>query len=640
MSANETRSETDDAVITAARLAAIIASSDDAIVGKDLSGIVTAWNGGAERIFGYSEKEMIGQPITRVIPPERLDEETQILAKIIRGERVGHFDTVRVTKSGQKVDVSVTVSPIRDATGNVVGASKVARDITERKIIEGVRRAAMERVRMVIEAMPNAIIMVDATGTITLVNSQTEKLFGYTRKELLGASVETLIPEGHRTPHIGQRADYFSAPSARMMGVGRDLYGLRKDGAEVPIEIGLNPLRTAEGMFVLASVIDISERKRAQQALLESEQKLRLFIEHAPASLAMFDRDMRYLAVSRRWLIDYSLQGRDVRGQAHYDIFPEISDEWKAIHQRALAGEVIRCEEDRFERRDGATQWLRWEVRPWYAADQTVGGIILFTEEITARKEAETEVRRLNAELESQVAERTVELRDAVSELEAFSYSVSHDLRAPLRHILGYVEMLQRETTDQLSEKARRYLNVVTDAAHEMGALIDDLLSFSRTSRATMRAGRVALDDLVQASIRGLEMATRNRNIEWNIAPLPVVDGDAGLLKLVFTNLIGNAVKYTRPRNPARIEIGCARSDHGRPVIFIRDNGVGFDMQYAHKLFGVFQRLHRADEFEGTGIGLATARRIIARHGGTIRVEAAPNQGATFSFTLGESVTH
>ena len=229
---------------------------------------------------------------------------------------------------------------------------------------------------------------------------------------------------------------------------------------------------------------------------------------------------------------------------------------------------------------------------------------------------------------------RTAEVEAANKELESLSYSVSHDLRAPLRHIQGYAEMLGEDAESTLSPEARRYLDVIAGAGREMGELIDDLLSFLRMSRAEMRETQVDLGALVQNGIGDLEVSTRGRNIVWKVSPLPAATGDRAMLKQVFANLLGNAVKYTRPKAPAAIEIGCAGEEDGRVVLFVRDNGVGFDMQYANKLFGVFQRLHRADEYEGTGIGLANVRRIIARHGGRVWAEAAPDQGATFYFTL------
>ena len=240
-----------------------------------------------------------------------------------------------------------------------------------------------------------------------------------------------------------------------------------------------------------------------------------------------------------------------------------------------------------------------------------------------ALNRSQEELQLLNAKLEA-----------ANQELESFSYSVSHDLRAPLRHIDGYIEMLVEDTRGQLAEKQQRYLKAITDASRQMGDLIDDLLEFSRMGRTEMRETSVELDELVRGAIRNLEMAVVGRNITWQIPSLPRVVGDPAMLKQVFANLLGNAVKYTRPRDAAQIEIGRAGEEDGRVILFVRDNGVGFDMKYADKLFGVFQRLHRADEFEGTGIGLANVRRIIARHGGRTWAEAVPDQGATFYFTL------
>jgi len=245
-------------------------------------------------------------------------------------------------------------------------------------------------------------------------------------------------------------------------------------------------------------------------------------------------------------------------------------------------------------------------------------------------------VRRLrleNAALERRVRERTAELESANKELEAFSYSVSHDLRAPLRHIDGFAELLANSAGSTLSEKDARYLNLIITSVNQMNRLIDDLLDFSRMGRAEMLRTQVDLQELLEKVIEGLQPETEGRNIVWKKGSLPLVQADPSLLRQVFTNLLSNAVKYTGPRDPAEIEIGC-KVEPEETVIFVRDNGVGFDMQYADKLFGVFQRLHSKEDFEGTGIGLANVRRIIARHGGRTWAEAELDKGATFYFSL------
>ncbi len=257
---------------------------------------------------------------------------------------------------------------------------------------------------------------------------------------------------------------------------------------------------------------------------------------------------------------------------------------------------------------------------------------------VLKQKHAEEEILRLNAGLEQRVADRTAQLTETNTELEAFSYSVSHDLRAPLRHIDGFVDLLHRHVASSLDEKGLRYLKTIATSAKQMGVLIDDLLVFSRMGRADLHQTRVSLDQLVKDVLNGMQQDTQDRHITWTIGALPVVHGDPSMLRLVLANLISNAVKYTRPRATASIEVGCDSEPEKEVVIFVRDNGVGFDMQYAHKLFGVFQRLHSANAFEGTGIGLANVHRIINRHGGKAWATGQVDQGATFFFSLPKPV--
>jgi PAS domain S-box-containing protein len=294
-----------------------------------------------------------------------------------------------------------------------------------------------------------------------------------------------------------------------------------------------------------------------------------------------------------------------------------------AIEQIQKTGSATPFEME-FFRKDGSRLPIVLGLVLLEGTDRTVGFVLDRTEQKLA---------------EQKINQYAVALEGANRELESFSYSVAHDLRAPLRHVQGYVEMLQEVSAGQLSDKAQRYLKTIAEASSEMGYLIDDLLAFSRMGRIEMRESPVRLDEVVQETIRGLDMVTKDRNIVWQTAPLPAVLGDPSMLKQVLVNLVGNAVKYSRLRNPARIEIGCAGEEDGRVILFVRDNGAGFDMQYVHKLFGVFQRLHPGEEFEGTGIGLATVQRIVARHGGRVWAEGAVSQGATFYFTLTRSAS-
>jgi light-regulated signal transduction histidine kinase (bacteriophytochrome) len=273
--------------------------------------------------------------------------------------------------------------------------------------------------------------------------------------------------------------------------------------------------------------------------------------------------------------------------------------------------------------------------REYVAQDiDTVSRLANLAWDIIVAKRAEEEVRRLNQDLERRVVERTAKLAETNNELEAFSYSVSHDLRAPLRHIQGFVELLARNAQASLDEKSRRHLATISSSATRMGELIDDLLMFSRMGRAEMHMATVDLGRLAETLIQEMRPETEGRDIEWKIDTLPPAYCDPSMMRLVMVNLISNALKFTKHRPHAEIEIGGMPGEKGETTFFVRDNGAGFDMQYVDKLFGVFQRLHRLEEFEGTGIGLANVRRIISRHGGRTWAEGAPDKGATIYFTL------
>jgi PAS domain S-box-containing protein len=275
---------------------------------------------------------------------------------------------------------------------------------------------------------------------------------------------------------------------------------------------------------------------------------------------------------------------------------------------------------------DGSYRWLLWNA----SFDPHRQRIYAAARDVTEKKRSEEEIVNLNSELQKRVQE----LQGVNQELEAFSYSVSHDLRAPLRHVTGFVDLLRRNLSSGLDEKSARFLGVISESARRMGMLIDDLLAFSRAGRVAMRSKRVALRGLVDEVRRELEPEAADRQVEWRMNDLPDVQGDAAMIRQVLTNLLSNALKYTAPRPRAEIEIGCLPPDSGDAVLFVRDNGVGFDMKYVGRLFGVFQRLHEPEEFEGTGIGLANVRRIVHRHGGRTWAEGAVDGGATFYFSL------
>ncbi|HVZ63611.1 MAG TPA: ATP-binding protein [Lacunisphaera sp.] len=491
-------------------------------------------------------------------------------------------------------------------------------------------------------------------GLIAVLVMAVSFAVAYALSRLLEKQVSEPIRELAGTARVvASRRDY----SVRAPRHGTDELGLLTDAFNQMLE-EIQALHADLERRVAERTAQLAE---ANTELQRSRAELQSLFESLPGLYLILTPDYHIVAASDAYLQATLTRREDIVGRGLFEVFPDNPGDAQADGSRNLRASLDRVVAQRqsdtmaIQRYDVRRSDGTWEERFWspvntplVGADQQLLYLIHRVEDVTefVRQRAQAgpggdnlrvRLEQMEAEIfrsTQQVQAANRQLEAANAELESFSYSVSHDLRAPLRHVQGYIQMLNREVQAQLSDKARRYLQTIGDAAREMGMLIDDLLAFSRMGRTELCEAEVDLTRLAGEVRTDLAESTAGREIAWRIANLPRVRGDAAMLRLVLGNLLGNAVKYSRNCPAAEIEFGCDGEEDGRRVFFVRDNGAGFDMRYAHKLFGVFQRLHRADQFEGTGIGLAIVRRIISRHGGRTWAEGRPGAGATFYFTL------
>lgn len=371
------------------------------------------------------------------------------------------------------------------------------------------------------------------------------------------------------------------------------------------------------------------ELEQTNNILRKSEERFRSTLDNMLEGCQIIGFNWRYIYLNDSADKHNRRHKDELLGNRYTDMWPGIDQlEIYRIIKKTMDDRITQHIENEFEFPDGSKGWFELSIQP------VPEGIFILSYDISDRKKSEVELHNLNLELEQRIKQRTAELETVNKELEAFSYSVSHDLRAPLRHINGFVKLLHDSNTANMDAKSKRYLNIITDSANEMGILIDGLLNFSKMGRASLKYSIIDFNFLVGNVIREIKDSLDKINIEWNLCQLPSLSADSSLMRVVFVNLINNAVKYTRKASSPIIEIGSFSNPENKMVFYVKDNGAGFDMKYAHKLFGVFQRLHSAEEYEGTGIGLATVRRIVHKHGGETWAEGEINNGATFYFSL------
>jgi PAS domain S-box-containing protein len=491
-----------------------------------------------------------------------------------------------------------------------------------------------ERFRLLVEQVQDyAIILLDSKGVVQTWNATAQRVTGYAAAEIIGQSPIFLYTQEDRAASKREALLQTARTAGRVEDEG---WRVRKDGSRFWANVVLTALHDESGQLCgFANVTrDITERKRAEAALQESEARFHVMADTAPVLVWTSGSDALRNFFNKPWLefTGQTLEHELGNGWAE-DIHPEDRQRCLEIYQSAFDARKKFKTEYRLRRADGEYRWILENGVPRHEPDGTFAGYIGSCIDITEDKRVADEIRRLNVELELRVFERTAQLEASNKELESFSYSVSHDLRAPLRSIDGFGLALLEDCADKLDAQGKDYLRRVRDATQRMARLIDDLLNLARVTREEMRRECVDLSALARSISADLKKTQPDRKVTFAIADGVVANGDAHLLRVALENLLGNAWKFTNKRPRTRIEFGVARQN-GNSAYFVRDDGAGFDMTYAGKLFGAFQRLHSNQEFEGTGIGLATVKRVVRRHGGHVWAESAMGQGATFYFTL------
>jgi PAS domain S-box-containing protein len=586
---------------------------DYGIVMLDLEGIVLTWNMGAERISGHRAADIIGKPFALLyLPQDIAAEKPRVELEVARADGRFEEEGWRARKDGSRFWANVVLTAIYDEKGIIRGFGQVTRDLTE-------RRAAEARYRLLVESVRDyAILTLDLDGTVRSWNAGAEAIKGYKSSEIIGKNFRQFYTQ----PDLDR--DYPTYELKQAIATGRyedEGWRVRKDGTRFWANVVITPLRDESGELIGFSKVtrDLTDRRRAEEKLRQSEERIRLMVGSVKDyAIIMLDPQGR--------IVSWNEGAERIKGWTAKEIIGESFERFysaediaagKTRHELEVATATGSFEDYGWRvRKDGTRFWANVVITALRDETGTLKGFSKVTRDITERKSAEEA------------------LRKAYEELESFSYSVSHDLRAPLRSMDGFSDELLEMYKDKLDARGKDYLGRIRQSAQRMARLIDDLLNLSRLGRTKLNRETVDLSELARKIASDLRHADPERQVEMVIAPGMVAEADPTLIRVVLENLIGNAWKYTSRRPTARIEVGVDRQ-HGSPIYFVRDDGAGFDMEYLPKLFGAFQRLHHDDRFPGTGIGLATVKRIIHRHGGEVTAMGAVEKGATFTFTLG-----
>ncbi len=611
---------------TRARLAAIVESSEDAIIGKDLDGMITSWNAGAEHLLGYRADEVIGQPIKRIIPPELQAEEAAILARVRRGESVAHLETARLTRDGRLIPASMSISPIRDAAGAIIGVSKILRDITARKEAEESLRESERLYRAIGESIDYGIWICDAAGRNTYASESFLKLVGMTQEECSRFGwADVLHPED---------AEATIAAWKYCVEKGGPWYREHRyrgcDGQWHPILACGVAVRDERGRITRWAGInlDISRLKRAEETLRESERQFRMLADSIPNLAWWADGDGYITWYNQRWYeytgtIPEQMEGWGWQSVHHPEMLTKVLARWKAS---IASGEPFEMD---FPLRgaDGRYRWFLTRIIPLRdAAGKAVRWFGTNTD-VTEKREAEEVLERGKEKLEGLVAERTAKLQELVGELEHFSYTITHDMRAPLRAMRGFAEVVEELCAQCPGEQQKIFLRRIITAAERMDLLITDALNYSKAVRQELPLAPVDVGRLLRGMLDSYpEFQSSQAEITVE-REMPLVLGNEAALTQCFSNLLGNAVKFAQPGRRAEVRVLSELKD-GWVRLWVEDNGIGISASMMPRVFDMFSRRQGAQA--GTGIGLALVRKVADRMGGRVGVESEPGKGSRF----------
>lgn len=611
---------------------------------NNISGKYMYISDSCEKVYGYTSEEFISKPLLwmDLIHPDDISTVNAHQLRVLKGETLFYQYRIR-HKNGSTKWIEAKSIPTLNSNNFMERLDVIVTDITERKIAQEKLELAHKELDKLFNTINEVLFSVDmVTYKIIHISAACFKVYGYTPEEFYntqGLWSNVIHPEDKSIAQSHQEALF------RGEQVENQYRIIHKDGGVRWIENKIIPTLNSAGQVTRIDGVtsDVTRRKQAQLAVLEQEKELlhskanlSAVIENTDAQIYSIDKEFRYITYNK------SLEAA-VRAYAGIDIKPgdrvfeflEVSNPveaaaWKAVYEQAFTGASNHFIKD-FSTPE-KPGFVSFSLTPIWENEKVIG-LSCFARDITQQKLAEQEILSLNQSLEEKVKARTHELELVNAELESFSYSISHDLRAPLRIIHGFGNMLLDSCAHKLNEEELETLGIIMKSSKHMGALIDDLLDFSRLGRLPIEKRDFNMDDLVTVTVEEAKMSYPKCNVEITKHSMGNAKGDPSLLRQVWGNLVSNAIKYSAKSERAFIEIGTTVID-GILTYYIKDNGAGFDMQYADKLFAVFQRLHKVTEYEGTGVGLALANRIICKHGGKIWAEAEPNKGATFYFTL------